>query len=55
MTCDSFRQSLDHRNNTAEYIEKVLVPYMSEQRRLLNLEPEVPALCIVDVFAAHRC
>ena len=38
-----------------EYIEKVLVPYMSEQRRLLNLESEAPALCIFDVFAAHRC
>ena len=37
-----------------EYIEKVLVPYMSEQRRLLNLESEAPASCIFDVFAAHR-
>ena len=38
-----------------EYIEKVLVPYMSEQRRLLNLESVAPALCIFDVFVAHRC
>ena len=36
-----------------EYIDKELVPYMSEQRRLLNFESEAPALCIFDVFAAH--
>ena len=28
---------------------------MSEQRRLLELEPDAPGLCIFDVFAAHRC
>lgn len=28
---------------------------MCEQRRLLDLEPEAPELCIFDVFAAHRC
>ena len=37
------------------YVEKVIVPYVEKQRDLLPIKQiNQPALCIFDVFAAHR-
>ena len=38
-----------------EYVDEILCPYMTEQRKLLNLESDATGLCIFDVFACHRC
>ena len=35
---------------TKTYIEKIILPYVSEKRRQLNLEDDHPALVIFDVF-----
>ena len=38
-----------------EYIDQVLVPYVSHARQELELADDHPALTIFDVFCAHRC
>jgi len=37
-----------------EYVDKVLQPYFSNQRRLLGLQEDHRGLLVLDVFAAHR-
>ena len=37
-----------------DFINHILVPYFKEQRRVLELPADQPALVILDVFAAHR-
>ena len=37
-----------------DFINYILVPYFKEQRRVLELPADQPALVILDVFAAHR-
>lgn len=36
-----------------EYLDKVIIPYVDEQRVRMK-KPEQRALCLFDVFAAHR-
>ena len=36
-----------------EYVQKVIKPYVTSQRQSLQ-QPDQMALCICDVFAAHR-
>lgn len=43
------------KDTMVEYAEKILLPYMEEQRQKLDLQEDAPGLCIFDVFAAHRC
>ena len=38
-----------------EYFDNVIIPYVVETRRELELADDHPALAIFDVFAAHRC
>ena len=38
-----------------EYLEKVIIPYVVETRKGLDLPDDHPALAIFDVFSAHRC
>ena len=38
-----------------EYIDKVLVPYVTQTRQKLELAMDHPALALFDVFKAHRC
>lgn len=38
-----------------EYIDSIIIPYVSDTRRKLDLAPDHPALALFDVFAAHRC
>ena len=38
-----------------EYLDCVIIPYVVETRNALDLPEDQPALCIFDVFAAHRC
>ena len=38
-----------------EYIDAILVPYMTKKKQELNLSPDTPGLCIFDEFASHRC
>lgn len=38
-----------------DYVEKIIVPYIKNVREKLPLcRPNVPALCIFDVFKAHQ-
>ena len=49
--------SVNHWSNqttTEQWIENILVPYLDRKREELELAPEHPALCILDLFAAHR-
>ena len=41
-------------NTMLQYIEKVLIPYVSDKRDELDLPLKHPALAIFDVFSAHR-
>ncbi|KAG0410796.1 hypothetical protein HPB47_012071 [Ixodes persulcatus] len=36
------------------YIDTIIIPYLDQQRKTLGLLPDAKALCIFDVFAAHR-
>ena len=50
--------SESHRSTEAtmlEYIDKIIVPYVVETRKRLELADDQPALAIFDVFAAHCC
>jgi hypothetical protein len=38
-----------------EYLDKIIIPYVVETRKELELADDHPALAIFDVFAAHRC
>ena len=38
-----------------EYFDNVIIPYVVETRRELELADDHPVLAIFDVFAAHRC
>ncbi len=38
-----------------EYLDKIVIPYVSATRTKLDLGDDHPALAIFDVFAAHRC
>ncbi len=38
-----------------EYVDNVLVPYVSTTRQKLGLADDHPALAIFDVFMSHRC
>ena len=38
-----------------EYLDKVIIPYVTEARSKLNLADDHPGLALFDVFAAHRC
>lgn len=38
-----------------EYLEEIIIPYVTETRKKLELADDHPALAIFDVFAAHRC
>ena len=44
-----------HSQNHWSTLDTILCPYMTEQRKLLNLESDATGLCIFDVFACHRC
>ncbi|KAG0422625.1 hypothetical protein HPB47_001564 [Ixodes persulcatus] len=35
-------------------IDTIFIPYLNQQRKTLGLLPDAKALCIFDVFAAHR-
>ena len=38
-----------------EYIDKVLVPYVTQTRQRLEFAMDHPALALFDVFKDHRC
>ena len=38
-----------------EYLDNVIIPYVSNTRQALDFPEDQPALAIFDVFAAHRC
>lgn len=38
-----------------EYLDNVIIPYVTETRKKLELADDHPALVLFDVFAAHRC
>jgi hypothetical protein len=38
-----------------EYLDNVIIPYVSNTRQALDFPEHQPALVIFDVFAAHRC
>jgi hypothetical protein len=37
----------------AEFLEKIIIPYVQKERAALG-KPTQEALCLFDVFAAHR-
>jgi hypothetical protein len=39
---------------TKQFVLEILVPYFKAQREALDLQPDHPALTLLDVFAAHR-
>lgn len=41
-------------STTLEWISHVLVPFLVKKREDLQIPPEQPALCILDLFRAHR-
>ena len=43
------------RETMLEYVDTILSPRMTKRREQLHLEPDAFGLCILDVFAAHRC
>ena len=38
-----------------EYLDKVIIPYVTEARSELNLADDHPGLALFNVFAAQRC
>ena len=49
--------SPNHWANTAttiEWIEHILVPFLEKKKQDLQIPPEQPSLCILDLFRAHR-
>ena len=38
-----------------EYIDTVLLPYVTQTRQKLELAMDHPAFALFDVFKAHRC
>ena len=48
----------NHWSNEAtmvEYLEEIIIPYVTEIRNKLDLADDHAALALFDVFAAHRC
>lgn len=38
-----------------EYVDAIIVPYMTKKRNELTLSPDASGLCVLDVIASHRC
>ena len=38
-----------------EYVESIIIPYVTSTRLAFDLPEDQPALAVFDVFAAHRC